>query len=98
MEMDIIQFVKDLPLLLQGVDSFRFAVVVCVVLCVWFIPTITALLLRRKNLKFVLMANALCIFSHFLWFALLIWVFSGRAVSAKMRSLLSRSPESVKGS
>lgn len=80
----------DLSTRLQNIEPLQLSVIIVLVLLIWFLPTLIALMLGRKKLKFIAAANCASLLSHFLWFALLVWVVSGNVVGKRLNELINR--------
>lgn len=74
---------------LENASAMQWAVVIALMLFVWFLPVLLALFFNRNQVKLIAVACVPAGFSVFAWSAVLVWSVTGKAVEKYL-------PEKVK--
>ena len=64
----------------EQASAFQWALVIAMVLFVWFLPVAVAAIFNRGQAKLIAIACVPAGFSLVAWSAVLVWAFTGRAV------------------
>ncbi|MEM1080749.1 MAG: superinfection immunity protein [Pseudomonadota bacterium] len=64
----------------QHASVLQWALVLALVLVVWFLPVLVALLFNRGQAKLIAVACVPAGFSLIAWTAVLVWAFTGKAI------------------
>ncbi len=64
----------------ENATALQWAMVLAIVLVIWFLPVAVAAIFNRKQAKLIAIACVPAGFSLIAWSAVLIWAFTGRAI------------------